>query len=75
MYLHVLLFLIGGGLGYKLPTIFTEEVVSTEGSNHEVGTGLGLILCKQYIELNHGNIGVESEEGKGAKFYFTLLGI
>ena len=45
---------------------------STLGTNKEKGTGLGLILCKEFAERNHGSIKVESEIGVGTTFKFTL---
>ncbi len=45
---------------------------STLGTNGEKGTGLGLILCKEFIEKHNGKIWVESVEGKGSRFIFTL---
>jgi PAS domain S-box-containing protein len=44
----------------------------TIGTSKEKGTGLGLILSKEYIEKNGGRIWVESEPGKGSNFLFTL---
>lgn len=45
---------------------------STKGTANEKGTGLGLILCKEFIEKNGGKLWVTSKEGEGSKFYFSL---
>jgi signal transduction histidine kinase/ligand-binding sensor domain-containing protein len=49
-----------------------ESNFSTTGTKNETGTGLGLILAKEFVQKHDGEIGVESVVGKGSKFYFTI---
>jgi signal transduction histidine kinase len=73
---HVHISITDTGLGIseevkkKLFKIGTKH--STPGTAAEKGTGLGLILCKEFVEKNGGAIGVDSTLGKGSDFYFTI---
>ena len=49
-----------------------DKNVSRPGTGGEPSSGLGLILCKEFVEKQGGDIWVESEEGKGNTFIFTL---
>lgn len=53
--------------------IFSQgETVSTKGTNKEKGSGLGLKLCKEFIERNGGTIAAESTKGEGSTFSITI---
>ncbi len=57
----------------RISKLFSFNTISTTGGTAgEKGTGLGLPLCREFVERNNGNIWVESEPGKGSKFTFTL---
>ena len=64
------------GLGMsatQLEHIFEPQIkFSLKGTNGEAGTGLGLVLCKRFIALNHGEIYVTSKEGIGTVFSIIL---
>ncbi len=51
-----------------------EKKMPSRGTNNESGTGLGLVLCKDFIEKHEGSIVVESKENEGSKFIITLPG-
>jgi signal transduction histidine kinase len=64
------------GVGIKnenLDKLFRfEEHLTTRGTESEEGSGLGLILCQEFIKRHNGKISVESEIEKGSKFVFTI---
>ena len=49
-----------------------DSVFSSEGTANETGTGFGLMLSKEFVELNGGKIWVESEKNKGTSFFFSI---
>lgn len=49
-----------------------DRKISAKGTENEEGTGIGLILTREFIEKNNGNIWVDSNPGFGTTFYFTL---
>lgn len=64
----------GRGIRKDTQDAIFERFKQAEKSDATVlgGKGLGLSICKALVDLHGGQIGVESEEGKGSTFYFTL---
>ncbi|MFM8911840.1 MAG: ATP-binding protein, partial [Flammeovirgaceae bacterium] len=64
----------GVGISPEIQKILFEKTTgySTRGTANEKGTGLGLILSKEFVERNGGQIRLESEVGKGSTFFFTI---
>lgn len=72
----ITIFIKDNGIGMKQETI--EKIfridcsTSGVGTAGETGTGLGLILCKEFVERHNGKIWVESEFGRGSTFFISL---
>lgn len=73
---HFIVSIADTGVGIKdddLQKLFSIEYnLSTKGTCGEKGTGLGLLLCKEFIEMHNGKIWVEQNEGSGSIFKFSL---
>lgn len=72
---YSLICIADNGIGISadnLNRLFDAQTVSTKGTAGEMGTGLGLLLSKEFIEQNGGKIWGESVVGEGSKFYFTI---
>jgi len=63
----------GAGISLeKQKEIFTLKTKTTFGTNKEKGTGIGLMLCKEYVEMQNGQIWFKSEENVGTTFYLSF---
>lgn len=73
---HVEICVVDTGIGIpkdKIENIFAlDNEYLCKGTNNEKGSGLGLTLCKEYVELMGGSISVESTQGEGSRFCITL---
>ena len=73
---HIEIIVTDTGIGVpekNLEKIFKiDSDISTLGTANETGTGLGLIISREFVEKNGGTINVKSKEGNGAQFMFTV---
>ena len=63
------------GIGIEKPVldkIIQKKSITSFGTARERGTGLGLLLCREFAEKNNGRFWIESQPGKGSRFYFTI---
>jgi len=73
---HITVLVEDSGIGMtteQLQNIFKiEHCHTSKGTKGEIGNGIGLLLCKDFVEKHYGKIWVESKLGKGSTFYFSL---
>ena len=72
---HIEIFVMDSGVGMDnctLNRLFKNEFYSSRGTANETGTGLGLLLCNEFLTKNNGTMFVSSEPGKGSMFSFIL---
>jgi signal transduction histidine kinase len=73
---HTTIIVSDNGVGIDEKTqsklFISQQTYSTKGTASEKGTGLGLLLCMNFVENHGGKIWVESEVGKGSDFKFTM---
>jgi signal transduction histidine kinase len=73
---HILFSIADAGIGIERDNqdrlLKIDNKFSTPGTAAEKGTGLGLVLCKEFVELNHGEISLKSDFGIGTTFYFSV---
>jgi signal transduction histidine kinase len=73
---QVMISVSDNGIGIKpedITKLFTiTHTLTTKGTDEETGTGLGLILCREFVDMHGGEIRAESKAGKGSRFVFSL---
>jgi signal transduction histidine kinase len=72
---EVLMSITDTGIGMtpdELSRLFKGDFYTSKTMLNPNGTGLGLLICKEFVEQNKGRIWVESQIGKGTVFYFTM---
>ncbi len=75
-YNHCIIYVKDNGIGMSqnlINNLFRiDEKVTRPGTDGESSSGLGLVLCMEFVKLHNGRLWVKSEEGKGSTFYFTI---